>query len=68
MRKEKRITLLGIIGSILVSGGTIAIAIAEGFNNSLSYFPVVVFFGGILLIYAVFASLLDEQPSSKVSK
>jgi hypothetical protein len=68
MRKDMRITLLGIIGSILVSGGTIAIAIVEAYNTSYSYYPIVVFFGGILLIYAVFASLLDEQPSSKVSK
>lgn len=67
MTKEMRILLLGIIGSILVSGGTIAIAIGAQTDN-LSYYPILVFFGGILLLYAIFASLIDIQESTKVSK
>lgn len=67
MRKEIRILFLGIIGSILVSGGTIAIAIGAQAND-LSYYPVLVIFGGILLTYAIFASLIDIQESAKVSK
>lgn len=67
MTKEMRILFLGIIGSILVSGGTIAIAIGAQTDN-LSYYPILVFFGGILLLYAIFASLIDIQESTKVSK
>ncbi len=67
MKKEMRILFLGIIGSILVSGGTIAIAIGAQTDN-LSYYPILVFFGGILLLYAIFASLMDIQESTKVSK
>jgi hypothetical protein len=64
MKKEMRILFLGIVGSILVSGGTIAIAIGAQ-NNDFSYYPVLVFFGGIMLIYAVFASLIDIPAESK---
>ncbi len=58
MKKEVRTLFFGIVGSILVSGGTIAIAIGAQ-TDQLSYYPVLVFFGGIMLIYAIFASLLD---------
>lgn len=67
MRKELRVFFLGLVGSILVSGGSIAIAIGSQVNN-LSYFPVLVLFGGIMLIYAIFASLIEIQDSNKVSR
>ncbi len=67
MRKELRVLFLGLVGSILVSGGSIAIAIGSQVNN-LSYFPVLVLFGGIMLIYAIFASLIEIQDSNKVSR
>lgn len=64
MRKEMRIMFLGIVGSILVSGGTIAIAISARVSD-FSYYPVLVFFGGIMLVYAVFASLIDVPNQTK---
>lgn len=67
MRKELRVFFLGLVGSILVSGGSIAIAIGSQVNN-LSYYPVLVLFGGIMLIYAIFASLIEIQDSNKVSR
>lgn len=67
MKTELRIMFFGIVGSILVSGGTIAIAIGAQVND-YSYYPVLVFFGGIMLIYAIFASLIDAPAPNKVSK
>ena len=67
MKKELRVFFLGLVGSILVSGGSIAIAIGSQVNN-LSYYPVLVLFGGIMLIYAIFASLIEIQDSNKVSR
>lgn len=67
MRKELRVFFLGLVGSILVAGGSIAIAIGSQVNN-LSYYPVLVLFGGIMLIYAIFASLIEIQDSNKVSR
>lgn len=64
MRKELRILFFGIVGSILVSGGTIAIAIGT-LRDDYSYYPILVFFGGIMLIYAVFASLVDVPVTPK---
>ncbi len=64
MKKELRVLFFGIVGSILVSGGTIAIAIGAQ-ANQLSYYPILVFLGGLMLIYAIFASLLDEPAPRK---
>lgn len=64
MKKELRILFFGIVGSILVSGGTIAIAIGAQ-TDDLSYYPILVFFGGVMLIYAVFASLVDVPVTPK---
>jgi hypothetical protein len=64
MKKELRVLFFGIIGSILVSGGTIAIAIGAQVNQ-LSYYPILVFLGGIMLIYAIFASLIYEPAPRK---
>lgn len=67
MKKELRIILYGILGAILVAGGTIAIAIAQQ-QDEFSYYPILVFFGGILLIYAIFDSLIDPEKTTKISK
>lgn len=64
MKKELRVLFFGIVGSILVSGGTIAIAIGAQ-ANQLSYYPILVVLGGLMLIYAIFASLLDEPAPRK---
>lgn len=67
MNRDMRIIFFGIIGSILTVGGTIAIAVAQAYDD-YSYYPILVFFGGFLLIYAVLASLIETPNSTKISK